>query len=346
MKLNNTSSLNLKSRIIEHPLGIDLKTPLLVPSFSSKGFLFRKGGKSDVAKYIGISKEYFTESTLFSAYDFYYKYIPSPDQIVVTELSFIDSGGYETSQVYDFSDTKNFPYKIKEWNVDKYKEVLSNWPKQYAGICVSFDDGKIHFPLEKQISEAKTLFKKHDMFLNDFLIKPETDKQHYVDINKIIANINELKGFDIIGITEKELGDSILERMKNINKIREALDHTNINSPIHVFGGLDPISCLLYFIAGAEIFDGLTWLRFSYYSGSAIYMHNYGVLKETIGIHMGDTQVITKSIVDNFYYLQRMKHIMIDFIKNKDFNIFNELDSKLSNLIRKAYNTFNNERMG
>ncbi len=49
--------------------------------------------------------------------------------------------------------------------------------------------------------------------------------------------------------------------MQNIAKLRKALDKAGLNIPLHVFGSLDTVTTPLYFLAGADIFDGLTWLR-------------------------------------------------------------------------------------
>jgi hypothetical protein len=37
-----------------------------------------------------------------------------------------------------------------------------------------------------------------------------------------------------------------------------------------VFGGLDPLITPLYFAAGGEIFDGLSWLRYAFKDGLSI----------------------------------------------------------------------------
>ena len=63
---------------ITHPLGVVLETPLLVPSFSSKGFLFKKTKTrliSEVADFMDVSAEVLTESMLVSAYDVHHKHI-------------------------------------------------------------------------------------------------------------------------------------------------------------------------------------------------------------------------------------------------------------------------------
>ena len=61
------------------------RTPLLVPSFSSKGF-------PEVADIIKMAEEFIEGPMLVSAYDLHYKHIRGP--FVAPSLLFLDSGGY------------------------------------------------------------------------------------------------------------------------------------------------------------------------------------------------------------------------------------------------------------
>ena len=72
-----------------------IKTPMLVPSFSSKGFMEINNIHSMLNKYI-------TNSKLVSAYDLYYKNILSED-IYGSEIVFLDSGGYESKDFFHMS---------------------------------------------------------------------------------------------------------------------------------------------------------------------------------------------------------------------------------------------------
>ncbi|QEE49116.1 hypothetical protein FUA48_05830 [Flavobacterium alkalisoli] len=330
-----------------HPLGIEIETPLLVPSFSSKGFGLKKmkGRKHDISEaaiLLKFSKEFLTESLLVSGYDLYYKHIPYNEENFVTEVIFIDSGGYETGNSYDLSATTKFNYDLKAWNIDQLKQVISKWPEHKAGIIVSYDKGNHRISLEDQINCAKDLFKDYPLMMTDFLIKPETITQEYVQIENILKNIHHLEGFNFIGVTERELGNSILNRMKNISKIRIALDEIGNKAPIHVFGSLDPITSILYFLAGAEVFDGLTWLKYSYYNNSAIYTSNYGVIGGGgLGIATRDESLKTRSISRNTYYLEMLKYSMKAFVKDHNFNIFDDIGGKgFGELIEKSYTTF------
>ncbi|WP_343748006.1 hypothetical protein [Fluviicola sp.] len=339
--------MSARSNIIEHPLGVRLETPLMVPSFSSKGYGFKKKRSkrapdtSEVADAFQFAKEFLTETLLVSAYDIFYSHIPFDEDSICTELTFIDSGGYETGGGYDISATSKFNYDIKAWDVNQLNRVLSKWPEHKAAIAVSYDHGNHRISLKDQIDSAKALFSTHSNFLSDFLIKPETKDQQFVKVQNIIDNIQDLSGFSIIGLTERELGSSILNRMINIAEIRRALDNAGISSPLHIFGSLDPITTILYFLVGAEIFDGLTWLKYSYYNDSAIYQSNYGALNVDLGIHVSDAKVKSMSITQNTYYLEKMKYIMKDFIEYQDFEQFDELGGPgFGKILEKHFKTF------
>ena len=49
----------------------------------------------------------------------------------------------------------------------------------------------------------------------------------------------DCRGFDVVGVTERELGDSIFDRLVALRTLRSILDSARVNSPIHVFGGLE-----------------------------------------------------------------------------------------------------------
>lgn len=341
--------MNLKTRIINHPSGVEIETPLFVPSYSSKGFALEKKRngkfKSEVCNAIGIAKEMLVESQLISAYDLHYDYLLKPSDLISTQLTFIDSGGYETSSSFDFAESKRGNHHHEEWNINLLEAVIKKWPSErFPAVIVSFDDEKQRKPIKDQINDASIYFAKHKDFLHDFLIKPETVKSEYIKIESLLKNIEHLKTFDIIGVTEKELGNSILVRMQRINKIRNNLDAIKIDAPIHVFGSLDPITVILYFLAGAEIFDGLTWLKYSYFNGVAMYTNNLCALDKNIEIDTKDSQVKATSIVNNIHYLSRLKNILINFTKSEnDFKLFDDLGyNGLGEIIEKNFKIFNN----
>jgi hypothetical protein len=112
-----------------------------------------------------------------------------------------------------------------------------------------------------------------------------------------------------------------------------ALDDAHIEAPIHVFGSLDPISSCLYFLAGAEIFDGLTWLRYTYMNGMAVYNQNYGALN--VGIDERETMVRGVALMNNLVELRRLQGEMRAFLLDNDFSKFRHHE----NLLRESYDS-------
>lgn len=304
---------------IHHPLGVTLETPMLVPSFSSKGFWIGKSGESEVNDICSVASEYLTETMLISAFDIACEYLPIFES-AITELTFVDSGGYEISDFHDLSAVYRHPLKIQEWSVEKLTEVYSSWPEHIPAVFVSYDHPKLRKSLHEQIDSAKELLSNYPRQLHTLLIKPETEGQHYVQVRNVVASCEDLRGFQILGFTEKELGNSILKRMANIAEIRIAMDDKNINIPIHIYGSLDPITSILYFLSGAEIFDGLTWLRYGYAYGHACYWNNYGA--KAIGIQRDDDFIKAKTIQENLSFLIELTSQMQKFLLEYDFNKF------------------------
>jgi len=93
-----------------------------------------------------------------------------------------------------------------------------------------------------------------------------------------VPYLNDLRDFDIIGITEKELGKNLIDRLRRVAKVRVELSRRGITAPIHVWGGLDPVITPLYFFAGADLCDGVSWLRYAYHNGVAVNRDCYAVL--------------------------------------------------------------------
>jgi hypothetical protein len=146
-------------------------------------------------------------------------------------------------------------------------------------VLISYDHPNERLTVRRQIERAKRMARGRADVLREILLKPETKGQTLLNIGSVVSNVRALSEFDVIGVTEKEIGNSILSRMENIAKLRMALDKVGLETPIHIFGSLDTITTPMYFLAGADIFDGLTWLRFAFHNGYTMYKHNFGALQ-------------------------------------------------------------------
>ena len=297
-------SIRLRNEEIE-------RTPLLVPSFSSKGF-------PAVHKIINFSAELIDGATLISAYDLHYnKHMPP---LTFPSLIFLDSGGYEASKDLELSDFGEKEHIPQPWSREMHLGQLSRWKPKVPTIAISYDHPKDRLPIEEQIERALDLDLQQDDFLREILIKPETVGQTLVQLPNVLRNIRRLDAFDVVGITEKEIGNSVFDRMKNIALLRAALRDVGLNTPIHIFGSLDTVTTPLYFLAGADIFDGLTWLRFAFYNGYTLYKQNYGAFKHgvTTKAHMIDGHCWN----DNYRYLKELELEMRRYLNDHDIHVF------------------------
>jgi hypothetical protein len=318
-----------RSNEIIHPSGFKLRTPCLIPSFSSKGFESSIKKKSEAAFWIDFHKQFLEKYMLVSAYDIYHGFIPKPKQFVCTDITFVDSGGYESSPIFDSSSDKKINSELRDWKYEFLVEVYNKWDhKRYPAVFVNYDHHKNRRNILQQAKSASKLFKQYPEQLSDFLIKPESSNQDFLKVDNILNNITLLKDFDIIGFTEKELGKSICDRMTSLYRIRKKMDSEEIHKPIHVFGSLDPLSCVLYFLTGAEIFDGLTWLRYAYRDGISIYHSNNNVLN--YDIHTEEKQNFATMTLNNIQFLNKLRAMMIDFLVENDFTKFENIGEFVS----------------
>lgn len=287
------------------------RTPLLVPSFSSKGF-------PDVHKIIESCSELIEGVTLVSAYDLHYGKVRPPFDF--PKLIFLDSGGYEASKDAELSDLGDRDHHPKEWTQEMHEGVLAKWQPSVPSVLISYDHPKARIKFAEQIERARAMAAGRTGFLRELLLKPETEHQTRLHIDDLLPHIHRLTDFDIIGVTEKEIGNSLVDRMKNIAKLRRALTKAGIDIPIHVFGSLDTISTPMYFLAGADIFDGLTWLRFAFHNGLTIYKHNFGALQ--LGVTTNSQIVDARCWYQNYYYMTDLELEMRRFLASQDFGSF------------------------
>lgn len=290
-------------------------TPMLVPAVSSRLNL-------PIKELLPQISEIVDGPFLISAYDYYYEKYQHKHDISVSfpDLIFLDSGGYECNKEQEISDIGLYKTNHLEWNKDLHSLVINELPNEVPTVLISYDHPSVRESILKQVENANNLFQEKDEFLKEILVKPETDTVTRIDPEKIIENLDLFALFDIIGFTEKELGNSILERMVSIAKVRMAMDKKNIEIPIHIFGGLDIVTTPLYYLSGADIFDGLSWLRFLFNNGNTLYIDSFG--PKFYGIEEKIYKIWIRSVHQNYNYLRRLKSNLEIFHHKNDFDIF------------------------
>jgi hypothetical protein len=307
-----------------HNGAVIFRTPLLIPSFSSKGF-------REMKKIIRVMSEFITEAVLVSAYDIHYKLL-APQQLTFPSVIFLDSGGYEARVEHDLSEAYGQDYKPKKWTVKDHREVLANWQSAVPTIIISYDSPRRHSAIDHQVAAALKVKHKFPNFFHEFLVKPE-HKGDLIEPSAVEKIVKSLKEFSIIGFTEHELDHRIIGRMEKLAKIRTILDGNAISGPIHVFGSLDSLSTVLYFLSGAEIFDGLTWLRFGFHNGQTIYRQNYGAIRGENGILKNARELSHAMWKDNYYYLESLRDQMRNYARTKDCKSFEHISSHVETAV-------------
>jgi hypothetical protein len=153
-----------KRRLLKINKSFEIKTPLLLPSFSSKGF-------PNVQKTLRTMEEFISDEVLISAYDVHYGQLKPPFDFASS--IFVDSGGYEASKDTELSETFDKAHLAQEWTPELHAGVLSNWESLSPTVFVSFDHPKYRSSTEDQIARARDLAVP-DGHARELLIKPET----------------------------------------------------------------------------------------------------------------------------------------------------------------------------
>jgi hypothetical protein len=187
-------------------------------------------------------------------------------------LLIIDSGWYEKSVGPQSGQFVHDAGAALTWEFEDFVATIDSLDKNIRAVVVSWDrTGNNTGTYTQQIADARSFFLKRRRFASTMLLKPPKTARFH-DFRKLAdAEVADLREFGVVGVTEKELGDSIIDRLVELARLRRMLDEADVEAPVHVFGGLDPLYTPLYVAAGAEIFDGLGWLRYSYRDGRAHY---------------------------------------------------------------------------
>lgn len=223
-----------------------INTPLLIPSFSSTAF----SRTSDVRIAMDALKSQIASCSLISAFDISRDYVSN--EIGYSDLVIVDSGNYERRLIEGIGCSAG-------WSSSSHSAAVDRIVPLTQIVTVNYDEPG---SLVTQTASAKRFFGKYTGYFSDFLCKPPDYDTPYLDISKMEAEPDLLRGFDIIGVTEKELGPSVLERCKNLMRLRHCLDDSGLDVPLHVFGCFDPLNIVLLFLSGADLFDGLTWAKY------------------------------------------------------------------------------------
>jgi len=137
------------------------RTPLLVPSFSSKGF-------TEVAKIIETTKEVIEGPTLVSAYDLHHGFVAGPFDFA--SLLFLDSGGYESSKDWELSEIAEREHHPRPWTQALHDDVLTKWSSTVPTVFISYDHPKERLRTAEQIARARAAKAKRSDVMHEILL--------------------------------------------------------------------------------------------------------------------------------------------------------------------------------
>ncbi len=328
----------------KHPTAGAIELPLLVPAFSSKGFEIRHRGRgqnrkpySEVAYQLEDFSKNPYKSVLLSAYDIHFGYFKAPKlspgaplaYLKNVGVAFIDSGGYELAPEYDSTEPRRFSRQPEQFTVADYHAVLDRLVAKRVTVPLvisNYDHRREHITsLAQQVREARVTFARYGTCASDFILKPWEGKGRYVDPADLSdSDIASLRGFDILGVTEKELGRDLIDKLRRIALLREKLDSQDIGAPIHVWGGLEPLSTPLFFFAGAQIVDGVSWLRYAYRNGLAIERDSFCVVSDILGVAAKSQLNHAYASLNNLSWLDKTAVALQQWVdlEGRDFSMF------------------------
>ncbi len=283
---------------------LDVRTPLIAPSFSSSGFPY----VSDIweefkYKLYGVC--------LVSAFDVAGGRIPA-DAADMVNVVILDSGLYESSKGADESGKLHAPLLTGDWMRESYHEVVRGIGERGNVILVNFDRVD---RLEDQIERASEDFSHAPHAASDFLVKP-TDLTAMVNLSRLLQHQEALRQFSVIGITAREIGNSFLKRCSAVVSLRDLLNDVGLETPIHVFGAINPYEVLAYFLCGADIFDGLSWLRLAFRNHASVTIDESAM--EYMKWNLSDLDLFTGEWTRNLRFLYRLQEALRRYAANDD----------------------------
>ena len=98
--------------------------------------------------------------------------------------------------------------------------------------------------------------------------------------------------------------------------LRDLLNDVSMDTPIHVFGAINPSEVLTYFFCGADIFDGLNWLRLAFRAHGSIPIDE--AVMEDLKWNLTDQDLLTSEWTSNLGFLYRLQEAMQRYATNGD----------------------------
>ena len=235
--------------------GSSFETPLLIPALSSKALGPIEAVEKDerTSRPVACSIIHsatltwrIDEALLISAYDIHHGLLDNHEGLfshfetsryAAHSALFIDNGWYEQTggpPGGPFGGENEGPVP---WSREEYEATVDNLDMNAHPFVVSWDNPGMTY--EEQIADAQEFFATRPHLGSVVLLK-RPGKARFHGFDSLSPEISgRLRAFDTIGVTEKELGSTLLKRLLNLAQLRKRLDDAQVEAPLHVFGGLE-----------------------------------------------------------------------------------------------------------
>jgi queuine/archaeosine tRNA-ribosyltransferase len=246
----NFLKLNNEKRKKYLPVGgRSLKLPIYLPSISSV-----KTGKIEPYDYYRVLSA-LSPHFLVSAYDIYNskkktQFIKLLKKNMTSEqraIIILDSGNYEKFWLED-----------NKWTVKKFDIIIK---ENICDIAFCYDNQSPP-GMKKNIEGINASVLGSQKQTTKTSIVPIVHAKNREDIVKTVIQLHKKLNYTMVAVPERELGSGLMERVETITELRKKL---NANSEeytfLHILGTGNPLSLLLFSLAGADTFDGLEWCQ-------------------------------------------------------------------------------------
>ncbi len=253
-----------KSRVLlgEQAPGVELLTPVYVPSFSSFGDPDHIRRSLAVLRSVKGAVPASASGFLFSAHDLAASarrggVLDSQLEDLLKEWSlwWLDNGAFEQSS-----------FGIPSWAEREFEGVVRRFKppvvvaSEYVAENVTPDSlaDSLRFAVESA-ERLKGLATSIVVLLRPY---PGSDLRALVQALDLPRILDQGDTVDALGVPEVSLGPTLDVRLSAVSRLRTELDRLAIPKGLHIFGASD-LSCLTaYTLAGADIFDGVNWSRY------------------------------------------------------------------------------------
>ena len=177
----------------------------------------------------------------------------------------MDSGNYESFWKDD-----------KDWHPKRFHEVTGS---SHYDVCFCFDNQQP--PKDSQlIAEDVVASVMRDQPNALGSVAPIVHGKTSLLPDAILETAEQLYPL-IVAVPERELGEGILERTRNVCRIRKALNSLDVYLPLHLLGTGNPLSIVAYALAGADSFDGLEWCQtvVDHQSGRLLHFQQWDLIR-------------------------------------------------------------------